>query len=226
MRYSLRTLAVCVTLFAAALGTWLNYRRATMCRLEWLKPGTLRNVPEVPEPKITQREHSVRVSYRSQYCDCRDLTTHYDHSSTTDSIMLYVPNVEAARNVIAQFKAFDVRPPNLCSIRGRIVDRRGNPLVSADVELSGSVQRMFRQHADQEGYFKIRFRLASVSHPPRGNVYRIRVSDYDAPLPRWESASFAFDPATPEQEVIVHVPTDLEQDTAATASSRKTGANE
>ncbi len=94
-------------------------------------------------------------------------------------------------------------------IRGRVVDRQGQPLRRATIDLQGPFVFVNCFHADDDGYFVMPLVDSIGLRPPPGQGYSLRVRDqYDSvksPL-RWESVSFSLDPATPELAVVIAVP--------------------
>src|SRR5437868_5749345 len=52
VRFTLRTLFIGITLVAVILTCWLGYRRATLCRLQWIPPGSAAAKSLFPVPTI------------------------------------------------------------------------------------------------------------------------------------------------------------------------------
>jgi len=219
MRFTLRTLFIGITLVAVALMCWLGYRHATLCRLQWLSPGSPAAKALFPAATIQQLDDGwYSFTYDARSRDIQSLYTALPPQGDRNlqinrqSITIKCREQADAQACLAALQAADKHKPGSFVIRGRVVDRSGNPVARATVDLMGGYVFINYFETRDDGTFTMPLYDSLSLSAPAGRGYYLRVRDKnetaDKPI-RWNTPSFSLDPATPESDVLVVLPETL-----------------
>ena len=145
MRFTLRTLFIGITLVAVALMCWLGYRRATLCRLQWLPSGSPAAKALFPAATIQKLDDGwFSFTYDARSRDIQSLYTALtptgDRSLQIDrqSITIKCREQAASQACLGALQTADKPKPGSFVIRGKLVDRSGKPVARATIDLMGS----------------------------------------------------------------------------------------
>jgi hypothetical protein len=215
MRFTLRALFIGITLVAVALMCWLGYR-ATLCRIQWLPPGSAAAKALFPVPTIHKLDDgSYTVTY---YARSRDIQSLYSavlpagNSKLLPNRQLIVcesPDQASAQQCLQALQTADKAKSGSFVIRGKVVDRSGKPVARATIDLMGSFVFINYFQTRDDGTFTMPLSDSGVSPPPAGSGYYLQVrakkDSTNAPVRR-NTPGFSLSPTTPESDVLIVLP--------------------
>jgi hypothetical protein len=216
MRFTLRTLFIGITLVAIALMCWLGYRQATLCRLQWLPPGSAAAKALFPVTTIKQLDGGwFSFTYDARSRDVQSLFTALpDTGDRTlrierQSIVIKCRGQAAAQVCLQTLQNADKRKPGSFVIRGKVVDRSGKPVARATIDLLGRYVFINYFETRDDGTFTMPLSDPAISGPPAGSGYYLQVrgekDSVNEPI-RWNTPGFSLDPTTPESDVLIVLP--------------------
>jgi hypothetical protein len=216
MRFTLRTLFIGFTLVAVALMCWLGYRQATLCRLQWLPPGSPAAKALLPATRIKQLDDGwYGFTYDARCLDVQSLFTALpDTGDRTlrierQSIFIKCREQAAAQVCLQTLQNADKRKPASFVIRGKVVDRSGKPVARATIDLLGRYVFINYFETRDDGTFTMPLSDPVSSGPPAGSGYYLQVraknDSTNAPI-RWNTPGFSLDPTAPESDVLIVLP--------------------
>jgi hypothetical protein len=219
MRFSLRSLFIGITLLAVVLSCWLGYRRATLCQLRWLSPGSSEANTLFSTPTIqTLHDGSHRLTYDARSRDIQSLLGNLQPTGDCtlqierQSIVAKSPDLAVVQTCLKSLQAADQRPAGTFVIRGRVIDRSGQPVKRATIDLMGSYVFINYFETRDDGTFTMPLTDAGGMAAPAGSGYYLRVrTDKDSsekPM-RWETPSFSLSPEMPERDAVLVLPRTL-----------------
>jgi hypothetical protein len=219
MRFTLRTLFIGITLVAVALMCWLGYRQATLCRFQWLPPGSTAAKALFPTATIHKLDDGwFSFTYDARSRDIQSLFTVLpttgDRSLQIDrqSITIKSADLASSQACLGALQTGDKPKPGSFVIRGKLVDRSGKPVARATIDLMGSFVFINYFQTRDDGTFTMPLTDPVGMSPPVGSGYYLRVRDKNetAKKPiRWNTPGFSLDPTTPESDVLVVLPEEL-----------------
>jgi hypothetical protein len=222
MRFTLRSLFIGIALFAIVLSCWLGYRRATHCQLRWLSPGSAEAKTLFSAPAIQHLDDgSYRLTYYSRSRDVQDLlrmsqpTGDYNVRVDGQSIVVKSPDLTLIQLYLQSLQTADKRQPGTFVIRGRVVDRSGQPVAHATIDVMGNFASINSFQTRDDGTFAMPLDDAGAMSAPAGSGYYLRVRIDGASAAkgmRWETASFSLSPEIPERDAVIVIPRTLESE--------------
>ena len=216
MRFTVRTLFIGITLFAVALMCWLGYRRATLCRLQWLPPGSIAAKALFPAATIHKLDDgSHTLTYYARSRDIQSLYSELLPAGNSkllinrQSIVCESPDQASAQECLQALQTADKAKPGSFVIRGKLVDRSGKPVARATIDLMGSFVFINYFQTRDDGTFTMPLTDPAGLAPPAGSGYYLRVRDKNEtashPI-RWNTPGFSLVPTTPESDVLIVLP--------------------
>ena len=216
MRFTLRTLVIGITLLAVALTCWLGYRQATLCRLQWLPPGSSAAKSLFPATTIDRLDDgSYTFTY---YARSRDIQSLYSALPTEgshtlqierQSIVIKSRDLAALQACLGALGTADKPQPGSFVIRGTVVDRSGKPVARATVDLLGAYVFINYFDTRDDGTFTMPLSDSGTGSPSAGSGYYLQVrtkkDSTNAPV-RWNTPGFSLSPTTPESDVLIVLP--------------------
>jgi hypothetical protein len=218
MRFTLRTLFIGITLVAVALMCWLGYRQATLCRLQWLTPGSAAANALFPAPTIQKLDDGwFSFIYNAR---CRDIQSLYQALPAEgecslrinrQSITIKCREQAAAEACLAALQTADKPQPGSFVIRGKLVDRSGKPVARATIDLQGSYVFINYFGTRDDGTFTLPLSDGGQAAPAGSGYYlQVRGANDSANQPiRWNTPDFSLDATTPESDVLIVLPATL-----------------
>lgn len=215
IQFSLQGFLVLVAVIAVGLAGVIGYRAQTMARVEWIDDTSPQAVKLFPGESIsTTPEGKYEFTYFAKRCSIQKLIGpiiqlgNMRFRIDRESIEVQVEDEATATSQLTAIRQLDVVPPGTFVIRGKVVDRSGNPLAGAIVDLMGPYVFINHFQTRDDGTFTMP--LTDGGSAPAGSGYYLRVrakEETSANLIRWNTASFSLSPNNPEMVVLVTAPT-------------------
>jgi hypothetical protein len=215
VQFSLRGFLVLVALIAFVLAAVIGYRRQTMARVEWIDIASPQADKLFPVESISLNpEGKYEFTYFAKRCSIQKMLGPIIHVGNInfridrESIDVQVEDEAIATSQLAALRKLDVVPLGTFVIRGKIVDRSGNPLAGAIIDLMGAYVFINHFQTRDDGTFTMS--LTDGGSAPAGSGYYLRVrakEETSANQIRWNTANFSLVPNIPEMVVLITVPT-------------------
>ena len=212
-RLSLRGMMVGVAVLAILLASVTGYRRASMASVEFLQPNSPRAINLFPTAQLRQADgETYEFHYYARGRPIARLlrgVSKISYSIRDHDVTVKVRgDRDLAEEVLSQLREADKPPAGAFVIRGRVRDRRGNPLSGAQVDLLGSFVFINHFRTRNDGTFTMPLTETNAA-VPAGSYYYFRIRDAgetaEEPI-RWHSRYFRLDPQQPEKVVDIVVP--------------------
>ena len=214
LQFSLRSFLVLVAIVASVLAAVIGYRAQTMASVEWIEAASPQSDKLFPVDSISRNpEGKYEFTYLARRCSIQKLIEPIDQLGNMgfridrESIRVQVEDEATATSQLAAIRQLDVVPPGTFVIRGKVVDRSGNPLARATIDLMGTYVFINHFQTRDDGSFTMP--LTDGGSAPAGSGYYLRVrakEETSANLIRWNTASFSLSPNRPEMVILITVP--------------------
>ena len=211
-RFSLRALFGFVTLVAVLLAAFYSYRRVTMAQIRWIpadseQAASIFPVAEVAVNDQGEYEFSYYTKRQPIQAMLRPLTK-VSYRVDREAVRVAAQDEALANERLDGLRDADALPAGAFVIRGRVVDRQGEPLARATVDLMGSYVFINHFQTRDDGTFTMPLYNRSSKAPAGWGYYlRVRAKEETAEnLVRWHTARFSLDSAEPELVAEIMVP--------------------
>lgn len=214
-QFSLRSFLVLVAIVASVLAAVMGYRAQTMAGLEWIDAASPQADKLFPVESISRNpDGKYEFTYFTKRCSIQKLIGPINRVGQMsfridrESVKIQVEDEATATSQLAAIRQLDVVPPGTFVIRGKVVDRSGNPLAGATIDLMGAYVFINHFQTRDDGTFTMP--LTDGGSAPAGSGYYLRVrakEETSANLIRWNTASFSLSPNRPEMVVLITAPT-------------------
>lgn len=214
LQFSLRSFMVLVTIVAVLLAAVMGYRGQTMARVQWIDVKSPQADKLFPAESISRDpDGKYEFTYFAKRSSIQKLIRPIDRVSNMsfridrESIKVQVEDEATAISQLATLRQHDVLPSGTFVIRGKVVDRKGNPLAGATVDLMGSYVFINHFQTRDDGTFTMP--LTDGGSAPAGIGYYLCVrakEETSVNHVRWNTASFSLSSSSPEMVVLITVP--------------------
>lgn len=209
---SLRGLFGLVTGIAVLLAVFYGYRRAVMAQVQWIPPDSKQAGAIFPVETVVRNDQGkYEFSYSARRRHLQSLLgrlTQVSYTVDRHAVRVTARDRTAANEQLKRLRDSDIRPPGTFVIRGRVIDKKGEPFAGATVDLMGRYVFINHFQIRDDGTFTMPLSDGSSKAPGGGGYYlRIRAREETADrLVRWETGYFSLDPANPERVAVIRVP--------------------
>lgn len=214
IQFSVRGLLVGLTLVALLIGLTASYRRLSMAQAYWFKASSAQDKSAFPDSDVIEREGKFVVEYRSKRRSIQQLArvlnnfNNFNFKIDRESIVITSEDKKTAETALENLNAADLLPATGFVIRGQVIDRAGNPIRNATIDVMGGYVFINYFRSRDDGTFTMVLSDGSSSAPAGNGYYlRIRTEDDSADRPmRWNTANFALEPDAREKFARIMLP--------------------
>jgi hypothetical protein len=203
-RFSIGGLLALVALICVILASTVGYRRAVMAQLTWIPVSSQQAVDIFPPESIAVDSDG---RYHFSYCARRKPVqrllrqlTQVSYTVDRQSVQVTAQDESIAREQLENLQDSDTLAAGAFVIRGRVVDKSGDPLAGATIDLMGSYVFINHFQTRDDGTFTMPLTDGPLNAPAGSGYYlRIRAEEETADSHvRWNTRSFSLNSVRPE----------------------------
>jgi hypothetical protein len=211
-RFSTRGLLAFVALTAVIVASTVGYRRAVMAQLTWIPVPSQQATGIFPiESVVPDSDGKYRFVYYARRTSVQRLLgqlTQMSYTVDRQSVQVTARDESSAREQLKKLQDSDTLATGVFVIRGRVVDKNGDPLAGATIDLMGSYVFINHFQTREDGTFTMPL-TDGRSNAPAGSGYYLRIRPKEETADnhvRWNTRSFSLNSSRPEMASQIVVP--------------------
>ena len=211
-RFSIRGLLALVALIGVILASTIIYRRDVMAQLTWIPVPSQQATGVFPNESVALdsdgKFHFLYYAKRKSVHRLLGQLTQVSYTVDRQSVQVTTQDESSAREQLKNLQDSDTLAAGAFVIRGRVVDKKGDPLAGATIDLMGPYVFINHFQTRKDGTFTMPL-TDGQSNAPAGSGYYLRIRAKEETADnhvRWNTKSFSLNSGRPELVSQIIVP--------------------